>query len=484
MRAPPLAFGSLALLLAGGCTVGPWYRKPPSPTGAEAPLVSVTPTVESRAAPPDAWWRLYRDPRLDRLIDEAFAANDDLKAAEANLAAARAVLLAARAGRYPTTDVTSSAIRGRDAITDEILALTGRNPRTIWIYRDELDANWELDLFGRVRRSIRAARADAEATQAARDAVKITVAAETARAYARICALGEQLAVARRSVELSDRQADIVARRAEAGAGTHFDLVRAQGVVAQSESAPPPLEGQQRAALFELTALLGRTPAQAPAEVEACAAPPQLAAAIPVGDGAALLRRRPDVRQAERRLAAATERIGVATADLYPKVVFRSFYGAVAPTREALTTRFGLTWGVGPVITWSFPNQAAQRARVRQARAGAQAALASFDSTVLTALKETEQALVAYNAELIRGRSLETVRARAREAYELARGQYLAGAISTLDLLNAEQTLISAEAAVAASDATLVDDQIAVFKALGGGWEPGVTTPGADISRP
>jgi NodT family efflux transporter outer membrane factor (OMF) lipoprotein len=460
------------------CRVGPDYRAPVKPAGAEAPLVSLNPAAESTTPPPDLWWRLYNDAQLDGLLQEAFTANADLAAAEANLTAASALLAAARAGRYPDTRATAGGIYGRDAATDEILELGGHAPQSTWILDDVFEVSYEVDLFGRVRRSIEAARANADALAAARDSLKVVVAAATTRAYAQICALGEQLDVARHSLEVVSHEAEITARRHEAGANSEFDVARALGLVAQTRSAIPPLEGQRRAALFQLTALLGRTPVHAPTEVEVCAKPPALAALIPVGDGAALLKRRPDVRQADRLLAAATARIGVATADLYPKISLTGLYGGVAAQASDLTKNVGLTWGIGPSIAWNFPNQALPRARIRQAKANAAAALAGFDSVVLTALKETEQSLSIYGSALDYRQALSDAQSQAHRAFTMAHDQFLAGSVSNLDLLTTEQALVSADAAVAASDAALIQDQIAVFKALGGGWrgaEPNAT---------
>jgi NodT family efflux transporter outer membrane factor (OMF) lipoprotein len=466
-----LAILSVMLALAAGCRVGPEYRKPALPVGAEAPLVSMNAQAESAAEPPDDWWKLYSDSRLDALLEEAFAANTDLTAAEANFSVARTGLAAARAARYPETAAKAGGIYGRDAITDEILELGGHPPQTIWLLEDILEVSYEVDLFGRVHRSVEAARANAQAVAAARDIVKVVVAAETARAYAQICALGEQLAVANHSLEVVSREAEITQHRHDAGANSEFDVVRAQGLVAQIRSAIPPLAGQRRAALFQLAALLGRTPVNAPSDVEACAAPPVLASAlIPVGDGAALLKRRPDVRQAERLLAAATARIGIATADLYPRVSLVGLYGGVGTKLSDLTDEQGLTWGIGPSVSWSFPNQALPRARVRQAKASAAAALAGFDSVVLNALKETEQSLALYGSALDNRQALADAQSRAHRAFSMAHDQFLAGSLSNLDLLATEQSLVAADAAVAASDSILVQDQIAVFKALGGGW--------------
>ena len=462
------------LVLAGcalcACALGPDYKPPVPPAGATAPLVSVDPALETAAEPPDAWWRLYEDPLLDRLVTQAFAANRDLATAEANLSAARAALEGARNGLYPQTTVNLGAKYGRDAITDEILELNGHKPQTIWIFDDIFDVSYELDLFGHVRRQVEAAHADADAAAASRDAVRITVAAETTRAYAQVCALGEELAVARRSVEVTAHEAEIARQRLRLGAGTDFDVVRAEQVQAQASAAVPPLEGQRRAALFQLTALLGRTPSQAVTEAEACVVPPRLQAPLPVGDGASLLRRRPDVRLADRRLAAATARIGVATAELYPRITLTGLYGGVSPALNQLGTNAGLTWGVGPEINWSFPNMAGPRARLRAARANEAASLATFDATVLQALKEAEQSLAVYGAELDHRRALGEALDKARRAFDMAHGQFAAGSTSTLDTLTSEQALVTADAQVAASDATLAQDQIAVFKALGGGW--------------
>ena len=462
----------VTLALLCGCAVGPTYHPPTPPTGAQAPLVSLNPAAESVAQPPDDWWRLYDDAELDRLEQQALSANADLAVAQANLSVARASLEGARNGLYPQTGAHLGAVYGRDPATDEILELTGRPPQTIWLFDDVLDVSYELDLFGHVRRSVEAAHADAEAAVAARDSVRITVAAETARAYAQTCALGEQLAVARRSLEIVSRETQIITQRHDAGAGSEFDVVRAQELDAQVRSAIPPLEGQRRAAIFQLTALLGLTPSQAPPEVDGCAAPPHLAALMPVGDGAALLRRRPDIRLADRRLAAATARIGVATAELYPRISLTGFYGGASADLTGLIAERGLTWGVGPSISWTFPNMAGPRAKVHGAKAGAAAALATFDSTVLQALKETEQALATYGAELDHHDALADAQAKARRALDMAHEQFVAGSLSTLDLLTSEQALVTADSAVATSDSALAQDQIAVFKALGGGWRP------------
>jgi NodT family efflux transporter outer membrane factor (OMF) lipoprotein len=460
-----------SVVCLAACQAGPNYHPPAPPQGADASLVSLNAALETSAPPPDAWWRLYDDPRLDGLVQEALLKNRDLAIADANLAAARAVLAAVHAQRYPSTEAIAGAVYGRDPTTDEILEIGGHRPETLWLLEDAFQTAYEVDLFGRIHRAIEEARASADSVAAARDATRVVVAAETAQAYAAVCALGEQLNVARHSLDIVSREWQITSQRFDAGAGSEFDVERTQAEVYQVRAAIPQLTGAQRVALFELAALLGRTPADAPRDLDACVTPPRLTALIPVGDGRTLIRRRPDVRQAERRLAAATAQIGVATAELYPAIRLSGFYGGAASQVPALTSNVGLMWGLGPSISWTFPNQAGPRARVRQAKASQAAALANFDSVVLTALKETEQALTSYSATLDRRQALADAQERIHRSFDIAQAEYAAGALSTLDLLATEQSLVALDAAVASSDAELAQDQIAVFKVLGGGWQ-------------
>lgn len=468
------------LLLLSACAVGPNYHTPAPPPGARAPFVSLNSTLETAAAPPNAWWRLYSDPRLDSLVQQALTANRNLAAADANFAAALAAVSEVHAARYPATELTAEAVRGRDPVTDEILELGGHRPQNIWRYEDVFQAAYEVDLFGRVHRAMEAVSANAEAAAAARDDVRVVVAADTAQAYASICALGEQLNVSRQSLQIVRQEASISEQQFQAGAGSRFEVARAQALVAEVGATIPPLEGERQAAIFELTALLGRTPTRAPRGLEACVLPPHLTSLIPVGDAEALIRRRPDVREAERRLAVATADIGVTTAALYPDIHLLGFYGGAATEVNLLTTNPGKIWGIGPSITWSFPNQAGPRARVREAKAYQVAALAHFDSVVLTALKETEQALTSYGAALAHRQALSDAQQKIRQSFQIARDGYAAGSTSYLDLLTTEQSLVAINGEVAASDAQLIALQIDLFKALGGGWD---TAPGKRMAR-
>jgi NodT family efflux transporter outer membrane factor (OMF) lipoprotein len=453
------------------CALGPNYAPPTPPAGATAPFRAAGAASTTPGNAPDEWWQLYDDPVLAGLIEEAFTRNADLQVAEENLAASRAIYEGARNLFFPQTELDMGGTYGRDPVTNEILELGGHKPQTLWKYDATLDVSYELDLFGHVRRSVEAARDSAEAVAAARDNLRVTIAAETARAYGQICALGEQINVANQALALAQKQQQIIQQQYDAGAGTQFDTVRAQVVVTQARAALPPLQGQREVALYELTALLGETPANAPVAVEECSQPPHLSAPVPVGDGAALLQRRPDIREADRQLAAALANVGVATADLFPRVTLSGFYGGAASHINMLGSNNGLIWGVGPAISWSFPNMAGPLAQLAEARANERGAVDHFDSVVLQALKETEQALALYGAELQHHDELAAAQNEAQTEYSLAQNQYQAGGISTLDLLAAEQTLTNANEAVAASDTALVQYQIGVFKALGGGWQ-------------
>ncbi len=477
MRAPLplLALTALALtalgLTATGCAVGPNYHTPAAPADASGPFVSATGPATTADAPPADWWRLYQDPVLDNLVQQALVENTDLKVAAANLAYAQALTSEARAGLFPTTTLSAGDTYGKIAPVTKAQTT----------YEAGFVAAYQVDLFGRIRRGIEAAKAGAQAAQAAENAVRVTVAAETAGAYANACAYGEEAQVARRSLEMTQQTYDILIKQRTLGAVSDLDVAREATLLDQARAAVPGLEGQRRSALFELAVLTGKPPADISAEAAGCVTPPRLSQAIPVGDGAALLRRRPDVRESERQLAAATARIGVAAADLYPTVSLGGSVSTAASRISGLGRSASTSFSVGPLITWSFPNILVARAHVKESSAQASAALASFDGTMLTALKETEQALTTYQAELQRHAALASAQGHAAEAYRLAQSQYRLGAISFLDLLTAEAASIGADQALASSDQLLSADQVAVFQALGGGWQdaPKVTPPKA-----
>lgn len=468
---------SLAALLAlSGCVVGPNYRRPATPAAAEGALVEAASarSASNAATLPARWWQLYRDPVLDRLVFDALAHNTDIRVAAANLQRARAVLSEQKGARLPSTDLSASYQRQQgNSANAAAFGGGGGQVQTFQfdLYRLNFDVSYELDLFGGIKRAIEAGRGDVEASAAQLDAARVSVAAETARAYVTACSNAAQLAVARETVALQRRTLGLTTTLFDAGRGTRRDVERADVLLAQTEAQLPGFEAERRASLYALATLTGRPPAEVDAEADSCTAPPRLDQVIPVGDGAMLLARRPDVRAAERVLAADTARIGIAVADLYPSITLAGGIGLNATRGSQLFKPTSINYAIGPLISWNLPNQTAARARIRQAKAGAEASLAQFDGTVLTALRETEQALARYAGALDRQSALVRAEASSSEAARLSQLRFDNGADSFLLLIDAERDRATARAARAQADAAVADAQISLFKALGGGWQ-------------
>jgi NodT family efflux transporter outer membrane factor (OMF) lipoprotein len=457
-----LLHSAFAVLMLAGCTtVGPNYRSPAPAAPAQAPFVSAASPAFTAQEPPGRWWRLFRDPVLDRLVQQALVANTDLRVAAANLAQERAVLRETRAARLPSTTISSSVTEGKEAGV----------PGTHTAYDAGVDVGYQLDLFGKVRRGIEASRADVGAVEAAYDLARITVAADTTRAYVDACGAGRKLAVARSTLAIQEQTFDLTRRLVAGGRGTALETGQAGQLLEQTRAEIPPLEAQRQTALFRLAVLTGRPPAEFPREAAACDTPPSVATPISVGSGATLLARRPDIRQAERQLAAATARIGVATADLYPSVTLGGSIGSTASSPGGLVSGSGFRFGIGPLISWNFPNTAVARARIAQAQAGSQAALARFDGTWLGALQETESALTQYASDLDRVAALRRAQANGAEAARVARLRYRAGREDFQIVLDNERALAQTQATLAQAEAQLSDDLVTLFLALGGGWQ-------------
>lgn len=455
-----------AALLASGCAIGPDYASPQPPEHAAAHFLG-TGNVAVVAPLPDAWWRLYDDSNLDALVQRAFAANTDLRVAEANLERERAVLSEVGNARFPSTELSASKFYGNNtSASGQGLPTSNKQ----WTSTGSIVASWEIDLLGRVRRSVEAERDNVEAVQAARDAVRVKVAADTTRNYVEACALAESVATARASIDIARQTLDLTQQQVHAGAASPFDAERAAATLATTEASLPPLEAQRQNVLFALAALVGATPAEVPEAAAACTHAPKLAGLIPVDDGAALLKRRPDVREAERKLAADTARIGVAMGDLYPRIYLNGAINYLRDGTSGSPSTPAWTFGVGPALTWSFPNIGVARSRVKQAKAQTQASLATFDGTVLNALRDVEQALTSLGAQERRYVSLAQADERTGNAYRLANDRYRAGNISQLELLDVSRDRVAAQAALADSAVSLNAARVDLFNALGGGW--------------
>jgi len=461
------------LLFAAGCEVGPDYHLPPEAV-VNAPAARAPFTTEhagiAAAQPPAFWWRLYDDPKLDSLVSQAFAANTDLRVADAILERSRALLDEAKAAGRPNL-VFNLAPGYAQLSAEQYLSPASLDP--IGLYDVGLSLSYELDLFGRIRRGVEAATADDEAVEAAHDLVRVNVAAEVTRAYLDACGAGAELAAARRSLALQQRSLDLTQRLVRAGRGAALDVTRSQGQVDQFRANIPTLLARRRNAEFRLATLTGRPPSQCDAALDNCAAPPVLRQAFPAGDGAALLARRPDIRAAERRLAASTATIGVRMAALYPDVSIGLSIGSTGAIDDALSDATN-RYGIGPNVIWKL-DHTADRARIEQAKAQTRADLARFDGTVLTALREMESALNVYAHDVDRDASLKAAAGRAQLALAQARRLQAAGRTTALATLDAERTLAGADFAVAASQNQLAADQVGLFLALGGGWEKTVS---------
>ncbi|WP_232495373.1 efflux transporter outer membrane subunit [Novosphingobium kaempferiae] len=462
---------TLAALLAAtalsACAVGPDHVAPTPPASAEAPFVGVQSAEVTTAAPDDNWWKLYDDDVLNGLVAQALAANTDLRVSLARIERARANLRGSRSQNLPSTDISATGTYGR---VSEAQALPGfdREGRRV---DGGISIGYELDLFGRVSRGIEASRADLAAAQEDADAVRVTVVADTVRAYVDATSANEQIDVAQRNVDLLARSERITNARFERGLNQKLDVIRVTQLREAQAATIPTLQARRDAALFRLAVLTGNTPQDLPDGVIARTTTPNVGQPIPVGDGRTLLARRPDVKAAERRLAADTARIGVATADLYPKITLG---GSIGTTAVGSTDIFGggpLRWLLGPLISWAFPNQEAIRARIGGAKADAKADLAAFDGTVLRALGETETALSAYRNALLRKVRLAASRDAADRAAKVSLARQSRGQIDALDVLDAQRTLAAADADSAAATRDVAFAQVDLFRALGGRWE-------------
>lgn len=462
----------LALATLAACrTVGPDYHLPAeaaaSRADAQAPFLATgNAQVADGQALPDRWWSLYDDRVLDGLIERALQANAGLKAASANLERATAVYEQSRDAGGPDYEAEAGVQRAQ--VSAESFLQNEKLP-VFNLGSGGFKVSYDFDLFGRLRRASEAAHADAQATAAALDLARVSVAAQVAGSYLDVCNANHALTVARHSVELQQHGQSVAERLQSAGRGTVVDVTRAQAQVAALQAAIPPLQARKRAAEHALSALLGNVPGQLPDGVDRCAQAPQPSRPIPVGDGRSLLARRPDVRAAERQLAAATARIGVATAALYPDIRIGASLGA-AGLLEDFGTPATQQWSVGPLISWSVPGNGA-RARVLASEAGEKAALARFDQTVLDALRETQTVLDTYAQDLQRLQALRTARDAARQAADENRRLYRGGRVPYLASLDADRTEAGSDAQVAAAEAQVSQDQVHLFLALGGGWQ-------------
>ncbi|MBV7265165.1 efflux transporter outer membrane subunit [Erythrobacter ani] len=416
------------------------------------------------------WWRELGEEDLNALIAETFANNFNRAEAEANLRASRAVLRLQRRNFLPNGNFSASA--QRQGTSENAVAFPGFvSIPDIDLYDVGFDAAWEIDLFGRLAGQRDAAAADLQADIATRDDLLVSLAAETASTYVTLRGAQEQLAVAERNAENQRATYDLTEVLREGGRGTRLDTERARAQLDLTLATIPPLRALIDQSVFRLSVLTGRPPAALLAQLTENEDLPSMPTLVAVGDASELLRRRPDIRRAERELASASELVGVAAADFFPTVSIGGSVDLQAQSIGDLPESSSLAFAVGPQLIWNILDFGRIRARVDQADELSVAAAARYQQTVLLALEETETALSAYNNELEREVLLRDSAEASQEAARLARLRYQNGVDDFLQVLDSERVALENETLHVVSRTQTFISLIAIYKSLGGGWQ-------------
>ncbi|WP_213308999.1 efflux transporter outer membrane subunit [Paraburkholderia sacchari] len=469
VRARAIAAAAISVLCVACAEVEPDYKVPPqalvNAPPAQGAFISGS-TVASDESLPDHWWWLYDDPVLDRLIENALANNGDLKAAEANLERSDALLALAHTAREPSAAIGASTNYTQQSAQ---AVLSHVQPPRHEIYDMGVSISYDLDLFGGIRRGIEASAADRDAVVAARDLVRVNVAAQTAHAYSDLCNAGNQIDIVQQQIAAQQRRLALTRELIANGRAPAFSQDQQRGEIESSRAQLAPLEASRMNAAFRPATPMGQPPANYDKTLLACHAPLQLKTPLPAGDGRTLLSRRPDVRTAERHLAAATADIGVETAALYPDIKIGASIGSTGAASSFLSPLTNC-FAVGPMVSWDL-HRSAIRDRIAAELAQSRVSLAHFDRTVLSALRETETSLDNYASALDRLQRLESARDEAREVDARTDELWRGGKFGGLAALDAQRTRLAAESAVATAQADVNNDRIATFLALGGGWQ-------------
>jgi len=456
----------LAVLILAGCaTVGPDYV-PPDTTVSKDWHTPLNDGLIAEEIDPQAlatWWNTLNDQELSSLIARAVKGNLDIKGARARIREARIRRGTARADLFPTLDATGSATRSR---TRED---TGAG-ETRDFYAAGFDAGWELDLFGGAQRSVEAADADLDATQENLHDVLVSLTAEVALNYIEVRIYQKRLAVNKANLEIQQETYRLIQSRYQAGLDDELAVQQARSNLESTRSQIPTLHISLEEAMNRIAVLLGEQPGGLHEELENYKPVPVVPLEVAVGVPADTLRRRPDIRQAERELAAQTARIGVATAELYPKFTLSGSIGLEALSLDNLIAAGSRTFSIGPRITWPIFNAGSIRANIEVQSAIQEQTMIQYESTILSALEEVENALVAYGEEQIRRTSLEEAVDAAKQALELAQYKYQTGLIDFTTVLDAQRSLLAYEDQLVQSTGSITSNLVRLYKALGGGW--------------
>ncbi|MDD2725620.1 MAG: efflux transporter outer membrane subunit [Methylovulum sp.] len=465
MRQRQLACFSVCLALSA-CAVGPDYQAPQ--TSAPKQFANAATDTMTANSTEIRWWEKFADKTLNTLVADGLRANPDLRIATANLREARAARQLSQFDFYPTVTLSASE---KSLQRSKGIFGSATNPGGFDLLNTGFDATWELDFFGRIRRSVESQTAEMESFDAQRRDAIVSLVSELARNYFELRGTQHQLSVARKNAGNQAATLKYTQARLSGGQGTALDTARAEEQWNSTLAIIPPLEASIRHAIHRLSVLVGKTPEQLYGRLEANAPLPQAPKIIGIGDPAKLLQRRPDVRVAERGLAAATAQIGVATADLFPRVSFVGNIALEARSFAGLGASGGDTYSFGPSIRWAAFDLGRVYTRIKAADAHAEGQLALYEKTVLGALEETENALLEYGKLQQRREYFRAAVVAGEKAAYLARLRYQDGVADFLAVLDAERRLLETQDRLAQTETDTATALISVYKALGGGWE-------------
>ncbi|MBM3846300.1 MAG: efflux transporter outer membrane subunit [Verrucomicrobia bacterium] len=492
--APRIVWSRLtSLFLAGvvaavvtGCKVGPDYQSPNASVPGRytslglAALSNLTSSVTSNvvADPLASWWTLFKDPTLESLVADAVAANHDVRLAQARVREARALRGGARSSLFPQVHGSADYQRSRSSGSTsqgKLSKATGAGlTQDNWL--SGLDLSWEIDVFGGNQRAVEAAQAGLEAAADRVNGTRITVLAEVGLGYLDVRGLQKQLAVARDNLLAQEQTLALTRDRAQAGLANELDSARAEAQVAATAALIPPLEQGMLNAQHRLATLLGKVPGELAKRLEATSLIPAPAPTIPVGLPSDLLRRRPDIRRAERELAAATARVGVATAELFPKFYLTGAAGLQSIEANDFFDGGSRFWSLGPSLRWPIFSAGRIRQKIQVENARQEQAVILYEQTVLKSLEEVENALVAFGKEQERHRELIRAEQASRRAVTLASDQFRSGLVDFLSVLEAQRTQFAAQEQLVRSEQALSQNAVRLYQALGGGWH-GLQSP-------
>lgn len=464
-------FSALGIaLFAGGCTVGPDYQPPVVETPAEW---SAPPAGASESPVATRWWSGFADPTLDHLVELAVANNHDVRIAAQRILVARADRVSAAAAGLPSLSANAGAGRSRQSKAMTLMPVGG----VANTFQAGFDASWEIDLFGGTRRSVEAADAALDAAVWDRRDVLVSLLGELGTGYAALRTAQDRIAIARRTIAADREGLDLARERFQHGLGSELDVAQAKAELDQVEAALPPLETIVAQKIHALALMTGRPPEALEAMLATPAAVLPAPPTLPVTLPSEVIRNRPDIRRAERMLASANAMIGVAIADKFPKFDLAPSIGGEAGRLNKLLTASGLVWSVAANGTQKIWSGGALDAAVDKAEAVTEENRLAYEQTVFKAFSEVEDALSALGNERRRFDSLREAVAANRIALQRSTALYRGGLAPFINVVNSERNLYATEDALAQSDLSLTEQTVALYKALGGGWQVAADSP-------